>query len=491
MAEDAIPARWRWALRAAAFAAMLAAGLIYRYGQPVDWDSWDYFAESVAGQRSDLLLGRWWFLAVLHGVWRICQALGADPLAALPVMQGVCAVFMAAAVVAGMCWTARLTRTATAEVLFAAMVLLGPVVGIYTYALMTEGLTLLALSASLWAWQRAVDGAPRPRTWALAAGLAFGLAVDIREPVVLLAAWPLVSCLAERPSRWGWLLAVFAAGAAASLAVGVAGAAASPPPWGGGYLAGIAQYAADMRAEAGRFPLSVAANAQYVFLYCAAAVPVTAVLALPATAWALATRRRRLWALAAACAPLAASMLANHDLPINVRHCLPLAWMLTPLAAAAVDAAIVSGRSRPAVRALGAAAGILAAGAMVLAAGWGTLRAVYFNYADAQSQAYRSMAALPADASIIPGPATPVAQCLNRLGAKRFDVVSSGWNWPSDIGAQIERRVRAGKDVYVFVDADQWQRVDRTSRQWRQLDGVLKQWRLTPAGGPFARLGAK
>ncbi len=505
-------ARRRWLFRAAAFALTLMAGLLYRFPQPVDWDSWDYLAQAIAGQRSDLLLGRWWFIAAMNAVWHAASAAGFDRMAAFVAMQFTCAAFMAAAVVMGMAWTARLTRSATAEILFAAIVLVGPVVGIYTYSVMTEGLTLLALSTSFWAWQRSCQDAQSRRqaapqtaqslamskTWALLAGLAFGIAVDVREPVILLAAWPVASCLIERPRRSVWQMALFAGGVAVSLGAGVIGAWAWAPPWGGGYFAGIAQYIADMGAESQRFPLSIAENLKFLFVYSAAAVPAAAVLAVPAAIWAVARRQRRLWALAAACVPLAAAMLANHDLPINVRHCLPLAWMLAPLAAAALDAWVVhrgtsaeSAQKKPMMRAMMTACVLLLGGAAVVAAGWGTLQVVYFSYAGSQSRSCQAMLALPADAAVIAGPSTPVAQNLNRLGVKRFDLISSGWDWPPDIASQIEQRVEAGKVVYVFVDTPEWQRVDRTARQWEQLRTVLDAWGMEPSVGPFARLAPR
>ena len=134
----------RWAGRAAAFAAMLAVGLVYRCGYLTDWDAWDYAAQAITRQSSDLALGRWWFIAAMRTAWLTGHGLfGLGTAEAYLPMQIASALMMAGAVVAGMAWTRRLAGSWAAELIFAAMVVPGLIIGLYTFSVMTEAMGLL------------------------------------------------------------------------------------------------------------------------------------------------------------------------------------------------------------------------------------------------------------------------------------------------------------------------------------------------------------
>jgi len=485
--QDATARRRLLLRRALAFGAMLAIGLAYRTEHLTDWDSWDYAAQAVSRHSSDLLLGRWWFIATMRTAYLAgSSAVGLRPAEGYLAMQAACSVMMAGAVIAGMAWTYRLTGSEAAEVIFAALMLPAPLVGIYAAAVMTEGQTLLLVSAAFWAWQRAVSSSRRPVPWALAGGLAFGAAVSVREPAVTLAAWPLVAWFLYRPPRRWTLLAAATAGASLALTVGILGAWAWYP-WPRGYLHNVAVWMQHMSQERRQFPVSLTGNAGFLATYALAAAPLLSAALAPAAIWAVLKQRRMCWLLVAA-VPYAAILLANHDLSVNPRFVLPLVWFTGPLVAAAGAATLCRGR-HGSLRLAATAAAVLLAGVAAVAVGWQHVRNYHFDYAAGMARAYKAMQLLPEEAVVIAGPATPVARYLNRLSMKRFDVVGSGWSWP---GRKLPQRVEAaladGKEVFIYLDAQAWKLAPRESGEWRQLNSALSGYRLDRRAWPMVRI---
>ena len=471
--------------RALAFCAMIAMAMVFRSEDLTDWDAWDYTAQALTAHSSDLLLGRWWFIATMRGVYLAARPiLGLQPTEGYLAMQAACTLMMALAVVAGMAWTYRLTRSAAAEVLFAAMVIPGPSIAIYASAVMTESMTFLMISLAMLLWEYAVANPNRAAFRALLAGFCFGVAVDIREPVIFLAAWPIVSCFIDRPPRRGRLLAVACGGAALTLGIGILGAWAWYP-WYRGYFANILAWARSMAEEREQFGLSIIRNLGFLGLYCLAAAPAAMLATIPGTIWS-AFRRRRLCWLALSMVPFVVSLLLNHDLSINPRHPLALAWMLLPVAAGAVSGWIVPMGRRYRLR-LGVAVGlVLAVGGAALAASWGTIEEYYFAYADSQHRIFRALLPLPRDAVIVAGPGTPVATYLNIIGEKDFNVVRSGWSWPGDdLRRLLEQELAAGKSLYVNLDKSDWTRSTRKSPEWDQLCSAVAGYVPRPSVWPM------
>ncbi len=485
--EPADARRWRRARRSAAFLAMLAVAMIYRAPVPTDWDAWDYSAQAVMGHSSDLLLGRWWFLATMRLAYLSARAALALPAEeAFTAMQAASALMMGAAVVAGMAWTRRLTRSDAAEVIFAASAISGPMLGIYAPAVMTEPMTLLALSLAFWAWQRAIDAPGGSLRWALAGGLAFGVAIDIREQAVLLALWPAVTCLALRPPRRWRLLAAAAGGAGATLAIGVLGAWAWYP-WPEGYWHNMARWTHSMTAERGTFAVSLAGNLAFAGAYSLIVSPAVA-LALAALPWAIARRRREGW-LALGAAGYFATLLANHDLGVNPRFAIPLVWMLLPLAAGALAAVAVDRGRRYRLRLGAAVLGVAGINVAAVAAGHDDLRRYYFDDCDRKGALHQALLRLPDDAVVVAGAGTPIAFHLNRTRRVRFDVVASGWSWPrGKLGDLVAQRLAEGKSVYVNLHPDDWRMAARDSGEWGELCDVADRYELSRGPGTLVRL---
>ena len=480
---------WLLARRSLAFFAMLTAALVYRCEHLTDWDSWDYAAQAIYAHSSDLLLGRWWFLAFMRGAYLVGKGLfGLSELEGYLAMQVACALCMAGAVAAGMAWTYRMTRSVAAELIFAALLVAGPVFGIYATAVMTEAPALLMLALAFWAWQRATAAERRRGVWAVAAGLAFGVMISMREQAATLAAWPIISCLTDKPSNRWRLLSLAVAACALTLAIGALGAWAWYPWTDRSYFQNIARWTAEMVKERRLYPVAPVANLISLGKFALVAAPLAAILLAPAAIWA-ALRATRLRWLMLATAPYLLTVLVNHDMSVNPRFLLPGMFALAPIVAVAVEAAVVRQRGRFALRLAGVSMLIIALTLAATAAGSGYIQKYHFSYARSMSAMYRNMLRLPDDAVILAGPGTPIAQYLNRLALKRFDVIRSGWQWPGEaLDDVVAAAMKEGKRVYVNLTEADWKRVDRQSNEWEQLLSVAGDYKLDGSSWPLVRL---
>jgi dolichyl-phosphate-mannose-protein mannosyltransferase len=444
-------------LRAAAFAAVLTAVLALRADLPTEWDSWEYAARAINGETAAMGLGRWWFVVVMHGAFRTGRAFfGLTPINGHVAMQVTAALMMAGAVVALMAWTRRLTQSRAAELIAAALVLPGPVLGLYGAAIMTEGMALLFLTSAFLAWDTALARAQGASAkdawpWALVAGLAFGIAVNVREPVLLFAAWPVLSGFAVGREVRGRLLAIAAGAAAAAFAIGIIGAWLWSPR-ADGYLAGIAQWAGYMASARQRYPVDLAGNLLFFATACLAALPVATALIPSTVGWAVVRRSPLVWLIVATLPYLVANVL-NHDLAITGRYAIPFVWLLVPvIAAATVD---ILGRSR--LRSSLAGSAIAVAGCVVFFLAWPTIRQTYFDDVASKQRVMNELLAIPesggAGPVIVAGESTPVAGFLVATGLRRFRIIEGGWAWPHGRAADVVARyLREGADVYVNVE---------------------------------------
>ncbi len=480
---------WR---RLGAFVAMFIVGMGFQSQVPTDWDAWDYAAQAIQGHSSDLLLGRWFHVATMRAAYLIASIPGQLSLPdAWAVMQATNLAIMSAAVAVGMAWTGRLTGSSAAEVVFALLFITGPMFGIYAGSIMTEPLTLLALSTGFWAWQRGIQADSRRVLWALAAGACLGVAVNVREPALLLCAWPVVSALAGKVRRRWAMLSATAGGAILVLGIGVLMAWSWYPVeyTGRTYWQNLAHWTADMAVEREQFAIQPLRQVWLQVQYSLAASPVATVLILPAVVWAVRRRQPIGWLALAATAYLLI-VLVNHDLAVNPRFVMPWLWVMGPVVGLAVARACTKRGSEAGRRLLVAMALILAGGLVALTVGFSHLQRYYFGYNDKMARVYEALYNIRGDALIIAGPGTPVAYHLNRLELKDFQVIGSGWGWPKDdvsdgraarTGQQVlADRLRAaavaGRPIWVNMDRDMWDLVNRDSGEFEMLEAAGDQY---------------
>jgi len=495
----------------------LLAGLLLRVNWLTDWDSYDYTCQAVRGRSSDLLLGRWWFIFFMRVAWWVGGGVfGLSELNAFRAMQWANLAAMCLAVVGLMAWTRRLTGHTAVSLLAGGIVVLSPLTALYATAVMTEPIALATLAWALYAWQRAGSG--RAGTaWALLAGGLFGVAVDVREPALLLAAWPVLACIVyRRPGRWR-RLALGAAAMAVTLGVGMAMAAAWRVEGGLGYWANIVDWTQVMAEERQRYLIRYPLNGALVIAYLGLAVPAGALVLAAAGAWAAERWRRRrgadatappasptrlppaAWAAAAA-VPYAVSLLVNHNLSFNFRFALPLGWMLTPLAACLLARGLglrtwpwpwpkrwQSVRLRLAAVALG--------GALLAVGGGIPLGAFIFRDARDKQVLCNAMLHLPDRSVVAAGKGTPVAAYLVNMDIRPdFEIIWTGWDFPhGTLNDVVAEALAAGRPVYVNADGEHWERALDEPLEWRAIQKLLAAYPPTeadPATAPLVPLAA-
>lgn len=501
-------------------------GVAFRLAFLTDWDSFGYAFLGTHQRSSSSYLGRWWYVAVLNGVWLVASRVFGVPLERAHEPMQLVSLAMACLAATGMAaWTRRLVEGGErlgrgAALWAAAIVVAGPTFWIYSTAVMTEAMALAATTWGFNAWQRALERPPRAALWAAAGGFLFGVAVDIREPLVVLAAWPALSCLIpprRSPGRVR-LLGAGLGGAVASLLLGTLGGWAWSWRRGFGYFESWRGYVHWITEATDEYPTDYSRNLDAVLEHLEACAPaLTPALALILVAlatdalWRLAPRRRsgeagarptlpRIPAtgwVAVSAGPYLLTLLVNPDLPFNTRYSLPLAWMLAPLAGEAA-ARWVMGRepgATPAWRRWASLRAMAAGAALVAATMWtaGPIARDHFRTGSSIARLRSSVLALPPDAVLFPGNGTPVAQYMRRMGIRRdLTLIQAGWNFPFDrVGEIIGEALAAGRPVYVQPYRYAWSRRDTISRQWRGLFDASVPYTCDPMEArtaPFVRL---
>ncbi|MBI5723393.1 MAG: hypothetical protein HZA50_05500 [Planctomycetes bacterium] len=476
---------WTWSdntsfRRSMAFLAMLAIGLACRATYPSDWDSWDYTSMAVAGHSSHLFLGRWWFIAFMRVVYLFFHSIwGLTPLQAHIPMQITCAVMAAAIVPLLMAWIFRLTGNRRTELFAGLLMITAPLMCIYSAAVMTEGLTCLALVAAMYAWQRAVDyrakivqtdnaethtlsttaGQSKPlataRFWAIAAGLAFGIASDVREPLIVMGIWPIISLFVYKPQKPLILFLYAVVGLLMSLGIGITGAVAWCP-YKTGFLGGLDYWIAYMADRKATIPLSFLKNLSLIADYSFISAPNVAILIIPAAIWS-AFKNRCLLALTASSLVFIMWLMSNFDLLYQPRYVLPLMWLICPVVASMLsrlaEIHLIWRNKSAAVL----AAGLLCLGASVAISKADLYYAYYYIHAENRGRILPDMLELPDDATLVAGQALPVAQYLNRMGIKKFDAICLGVSckfWT--IQDAVNDVLKNGGTVYATLRPEDW-----------------------------------
>ena len=367
-----------------------------------------------------------------------------------------------------------------------------------------------------------------PAAWAMLAGMSFGVAVDMREPVALLCVWPVISCFTDRPvGRWR-LLALAGVGAIATLALGVMMTWVWRPEQDP--LAALLEWVDYMGKERVLSRVNPLANAGFFLMHYATASPV-AVLALLGLLVVRAGRGRRadggkgvvlprrvIW-LGVSTIPFALSTWYNPDLSFNFRLLLPMAWMLAPLGGVAVEATLEGMKTAKRRAAIGAGAtprigspsgegarrvrwrqAALLFPCLLLVAGAFAARLIpHLGWAAYQDRLFRELQELPDNAVIIAGPGSPSAKYLRQLAVRpRWMVILTDYDFAgkfdpgfwtgANLAAGIERQIRRGKRAFVNAAPRGWTRAADYNPEWEAVQDLLRRFPTRPAAGGFVEL---
>lgn len=490
---------------AAAVMAILCC--ITRSDALTDWDSWEYAALAVVGEPSGLCLGRWWFIFFMRVAYLIGSAGGLDLMHSYVTMQVAVIIMSVAAIVAVMHWTYLFSGRLSTAVLAGCIGLVSPSLMAYCSAVMTETPTMLFLALSMIFWEMVLmRSSSRPIVagiWASAAGVAFGIAVSMREPALFLCAWPVVSCFIDRPrGRWR-LLAITAVSSLATLGFAVCMAWV----WSGvDPVTSIGNYSQYMRTERETFGFHGWANLGYLGTHFLIASPL-AVLAflVHALRWAFSGRdskthsdrkgvfRRAKW-LGISLIPYVLMTWYNPDLSFNYRLLLPLAWMAVPIAAVCAEAALARfGRwvlfpTRTTVITSGIA--IVLISGTIMGFAHHHLLVPWFHYTEYQKQMFQQLQTLPDNTAVFPGPGSAIGIYLQRTGLRPdWIAVPTGFGWTGDnLTQRVEGFFKKGKRVFVNLDPYGWGRIGCEPTEWWAINDMVSRFETRPAAGGFIEI---
>ncbi len=501
--------RVRLFLYALGAAAMLAMAALTRTEMLTDWDSWEYASLAVAGKPSDLCLRRWWFIFFMRGSWLAGKTFGVPLEYCYVPMQIAVSLVSAGAVVAVMHLAYMMSRRAGVSAMSGLMLLASPVIAVYCSSVMTELPTVLFLALAFIGWELSVRrsrrGANHGLLWAGAGGLAFGVAVIHREPVLLMCAWPVVSCFIDRPAGRRRRLALAAVGALFTVAIGVGMAwkTSGVDPW-----TSLQNYAAYMNKERETFGGRYLGNILFLFSHFAVAGPLISIaLVLYGIRYAFIRNnsetdrerenslRRFKW-LGVSLIPYFVVTWYNPDLIFNFRLMIPAVAVFAPVGGGALEASFAwLGRRLN----LNICAGIALAAAFSVCLAGLILWMSYYHYfqwhfASARHLGgiYRVLKNLPRNSMVIPGPGTPVAIYIRRTGI-RGDLhnFKTGFGWSGEMLAwNVRKHLSCGRRCFVNANKFGWVRPSgpNSDHEWRALNEMIRQCEVRPAPPPFVEL---
>jgi hypothetical protein len=497
---------------------VIVLGLMHRSEFLTDWDSFGYTYLATHRQSSSFYLGRWWFVGLMHAAWLVARGIGGLTMNDAHVPLQVTSLALSALGAVGLAaWTGRLTGSRTAGNIAGVMAATGPVFWVYSTSVMTEGLALAAIAWSFYAWQRALSspsdaepGSGRAGLlWAGLAGFLFGVAVDVREPLVLFAAWPLASCRMCPGPRRLVLLRAAVLGAALSLSIGVAMGWAWSWRSGLGFFGSMLGWHHWITEATTQYPTRLSVNVAAVGSHLLDVVPlaVAVFLAVPVVAGLRAAWRLwrpgaheepvlrftpAFWA-ALASVPYVLSLIINTDLPFNVRYGLPLGWLITPWAAELLASWIRTPGSEDDDPSWWRA--VAAAVCCVYLVIWIAEPVIARREQSCSgiSRYRRSMLSLPRGSVVMAGNGAPVAKFLVRMRVRPdLQVVEGGWNFPTEsIGEIVAQAFADGRAVYVHPYRHAWTRRGTVSEQWRGVYRSVSRYEceaLTPRTAPLVRV---
>ncbi len=514
------PVRFRWGAGLAMAALTLAGAFFTRAPNLTDWDSWEYAAQAINKSCSGLCLGRWWFDFLMHQAYVAGSFLGLDQPHGYQAMRATVALMTAAAMVGLMYWTFLLTRKMSVAVVAGVVALVSAQLMESASAVMTEGPTLLMLMlAYLW-WEKSLGrpsgGGPACSAWALAAGLAFGVAMDMREPALVLCAWPVVSCFVDRPQgRWR-LLGLAAMGAVVTLGLGVWMAREIwVSQWHEDIGQRLREYGQYVDGERAHYGWPVGMNVLYLLLHILRAAPLMTLGAGAFAIWLIwggrrssrpwAMPGRRMAALGFSTLPYCLASWYNPDLSFNGRLILPLGWTLIPIGAAMIHtvAADVFGNPkggglrdpRPGRKAFFAGASSLV---ILLILGFLAVE-MYFHqkFCRYQEELFRNVLALPQGTvdrpvAVVDGPNSPMVMYLQQTGRRpNLERVPTGFDaTPDNMKRRMREQLDLGRRVFVNLSESFQKRLDGTCFEWTATyeAATAREFRQGPGSGVFVEI---
>jgi hypothetical protein len=446
-----------------------------------DWDSYLYTTGALQFQPIGLAGGRWFFTALLGGLWQTVNLFHTvSPDSAWIVFSAATVAFALVNVALFFNLAKRLAGD-EAAIVATAIFISSPLTGLYGSAVMTETCALTLLLASC-----LIPLKPSPGLWhSLLAGLTFALAVCIREPLVLLMILPLGLLWGGMPSRTragmvasrGLNLFIFLLSFLVVLLLHLFLTQHFAANWetiSKSWSLGMTRERLQM---VGWLPKMVVVNFFCLVCWLGVFSPIV-LLTLPEQIKVFRTKLT-FWMvpLFAAIGLYCLGQIANHSLVFNPRFalfpgallCIPAAlglwqWLPEKLKNPWLTGTILIILHLSAITCLGS-----------------VFQGYYFNKSIAARETFNSLSYAPPQALFIPGRLTPVVEFYKNLHPHDWNMIYAGWNFSDkELFTQIELAREAGRKVYL-VEPEYWAEKYLRPDQYNALETVWDRYPHRPS----------
>ncbi len=461
--------------------AQMAFILLFRADFLTDWDSYLYTYSALHLQPIGLAGGRWFFTALLGLIWRTVSLFHTvAPDSAWLVFSSTTMVFALANVVLFFNLAKRLAGS-EAAVIATALFISSPLTGLYASAVMTETFAMtLLLTACLLLSASAIS------LWhSLLAGLAFALAVAVREPVILLIFLPLGLLWGGMPtrlrvgmlvSRWANLF-VFLFVFLAILLLHFFLTRHFADNWetlSKNWSMGMTRERFQM---VGWLPKTIVVN--FFCLICWLGIFTPAVLLTIPEQIRLFRTQPAFWMipLFAAVILYGLGQIANHSLVFNPRFALFPGALLCVPAALGLWRRLPDPLKKPWL----IAAILIVLHLSAVGCFWSVFQGYYFNKSVAARETYNSLSYAPNNALFIPGRLTPVVEFYKNLHTRDWQIIYAGWDFSDkELAHQIETARQTSRNVYL-VEPEFWAEKRFRSEQYATLENTWARYPHRPA----------
>ncbi len=432
-----------------------------------DWDGLDYTIASIKGEPSSMALGRALFTLFNHLLFVAGQGVfGVSAEHAYLIFKFAVVTQVPLAIIACWIFARDLSGSIQSATVAALLVALSPILVIYGGQVMTDVPSVFVSTTALIVYLRGVQ---MKRTWLLLMGaLLLGLAVNLRETAAFYLPW-----LVFAPFVGSWKVDRRTIGAiVGGIAVFLVVAFGIFALW----FATHADYRAtwhvwleSTRSEAARHPIELV-NLKPFVVYLFLASPLV-LIALPVAAFReLRARRFSPLLLAAACGVFADAMLFfNYSTTINWRYFLTGLPAMAPLAA---DYFVRSQSEKLKSVRRGLITAI--AGVLLIAVAMSFLfqprSNEYLNRLALAKDYKAQLDLLPKDAVVMAGAQTVAVTYWRGIGAGQWGHIGTGAGFPAGrLQQKIEEHLRAGRRVFLDIDARWWQPCSWQASEIREL----------------------
>lgn len=441
-----------------------------------DWDSYLYTYAGLTFSPVTLASGRWLFAVLLGVIWQIVNLFRTiPPDYAWLIFSSTTIIFALLNVVLFFTLAQRLIGRDSALIATAIFVT-SPLIAISSSAVMTETYTISALLISILLILRAKN-----IFHIILAGLSFGLACAIREPIIFMIFLPVGIILSEHKNKKS--IFAFITAMIFVLLINQAGAYLTTPNRSEIY----AHWLAGMASERAKMVPSIATLLirNTLFLVCWLVIFSPLIVLTISKQISVLRKEQSYWhkpAMLAIIAYLIAE-IANHSLIFNPRFVIFPAIILTLFAADAIKRTLPL-KFKP----VHIATMIVLLQISLIFLSKPIFQKYYFDKSQAARKIFFALKNAPKQAVFIPGKFTPLIEFYSKLHQRNWRIVYSGWDFSNKkLSDALSQAKKENMPVYL-VDKRYFPDKRYRGSQYRSLSNLMKSYRGKPTAIPFFRI---